>query len=817
MSTPEPPAEQTPAEPAGAAGAAERAEEEIEQEISSLRALFRERRLSLRTMERPLRLATGGAFASLIGVILLIALRDVRASDIVLGRSGGVVLEISQPVFIATLVLVSIGFAYIMTAAVLASWQVALPALLVLTAVIGVEAGAFGSLVASSGFVTILPGWAQWVTRGLIAAVWLLPAAVWLFEARASRRGQNRQMRLAVLGAYTMIFGSYFTVLAVASPHIGGLNLFPQVIGLVMGDLVLLVTPILQVAAVDFGEWGGLLGERVAAAGHGSRGRWLTVLAVALSASLVVYGYAKVTATVPELSVRRLWSVGRTTILLAVALIVVVVLGRALGAHRRRWPATLNFAAIFAVCAMGTYLLTPLIGYSIGAFSALRAPVEQVTPTGQYTSAADVVSVHGGSGPTRFSMLIPRGWLASGVGAAGIWTSYAVPGPKPGTLVLGFERVAVVTFPLIADAGAFARYVGMTATGPQTRAGAWTRVPVTLQGGAELLWTRPMPDPSQPGTFVVTDFIKGAPLAVVQPLFEAVVNSFRTAGQPAATLPAGERAVSDATAQQAHDDRVHSMDIAISGCLLLVLLIAVAAGGRRWPPRLVGTIFLFGMVTLATLLFFANSLGRTLLGAHARWPYVGEFGLLAGIGVLALIALAVTAGKSPAYRRRLAVGLIALGTTIWTLQGMSVLYDHALQASRISAWAAIIVLVAIAWDVTMSGESLTNHGSRHAPRATRVLAFFGYVILVAATVLFYSAQRTVATGRAAEAMFEPEAITQAALFRIAFPLAVLLFLLRFARGSTAPAVVADPGAPDRPMSSEEPESGSPQDSLVASS
>ena len=62
-----------------------------------------------------------------------------------------------------------------------------------------------------------------------------------------------------------------------------------------------------------------------------------------------------------------------------------------------------------------------------------------------------------------------------------------------------------------------------------------------------------------------------------------------------------------------------------------------------------------------------------------------------------------------------------------------------------------------------------------------MLAFLGYVILVAATVLFYSGQKVTGTGRRAESLFEPEAITRNGLFRLAFPLAVLMFLLRFGR------------------------------------
>jgi len=80
----------------------------------------------------------------------------------------------------------------------------------------------------------------------------------------------------------------------------------------------------------------------------------------------------------------------------------------------------------------------------------------------------------------------------------------------------------------------------------------------------------------------------------------------------------------------------------------------------------------------------------------------------------------------------------------------------------------------------MSGESLTNGSSRLFPRSTRVMGFFGYAILLAGTIVYFSGQYTAvsANTRLAESFFEPEAITQAALFRFALPVMVLLFLLQ---------------------------------------
>ena len=59
-------------------------------------------------------------------------------------------------------------------------------------------------------------------------------------------------------------------------------------------------------------------------------------------------------------------------------------------------------------------------------------------------------------------------------------------------------------------------------------------------------------------------------------------------------------------------------------------------------------------------------------------------------------------------------------------------------------------------------------------------------------MLFYSGQQVVGTGQAAEPLFEPEAITRNGLFRLAFPLAVLMFLLRFGRDQSGSRAQEDP-------------------------
>ena len=115
--------------------------EHAESEERKLLAAFRERRLSIATMDTPLRLATGGAIASLVGAAVLVALRDT-GSPLPVGVTEGVLTTLSTPLFVAALVLMAVGFGYVLTGAVLGHRVLAFVAVLAITGVIGAETGA---------------------------------------------------------------------------------------------------------------------------------------------------------------------------------------------------------------------------------------------------------------------------------------------------------------------------------------------------------------------------------------------------------------------------------------------------------------------------------------------------------------------------------------------------------------------------------------------------------------------------------------------------------------------------------------------------
>ncbi|HEY8301873.1 MAG TPA: hypothetical protein VIG48_08235 [Jatrophihabitans sp.] len=732
-------------------------------DLHSLRETFSERRISLHTMDAPLRLATGGAVASLVGAALLIALRDAGSSQVTLLPTGGVRTTLGAPLFDAALVLLALGLGYIATGAVFAHRVVAFLALATMTVAIAYETGVLGF-----GLRAVLPHWGFLATRALLAAIWVIAiaASVW----RRSRHGdaaEDRLLRLTVLVLYCAVFGGYLLVLRVASPMLNGLSLFPGSITLLMGGLSIVAVPILTVAAVDFGEWGQLTGERLLALVPRRRVRLDArrgALPVACCLSLLVLAWL-----LPHGSpAHRLHQLGLGVALFALFVAILVLAGLAARLRRQCWPDTLNFAALFAVVALNVWVIAVGVAVLQGQIKLTVSP--EVSTSGGFSAAADVRSLRGADG---FSVLIPAGWQPSVTNGTTIFRDLD---PRYGALALAVDSIRLD--------GATVQELAAEAQdrplGPVIADGPLQQLRLVPSAGqtAHLLGLYRLPA-SNTGYLIIGVQSAGRDPAGAVALLGAELRSFRPPGVRPDRPPSETDTSTPAAVAQANADRSVVVGDSVAIVLGLTGLVLVAGRGRRWPSRLRGVVLLFGTVTLGAVFYGADSFGRVLVGPHTRWRVLSLSGVLAGLAVFGLVLLACAAHSTSRWAVRLPRTLTGLLSGVLALRGVQVLYDHALAASRTAVWAAVIVLVAIAWDVTMSGESLTNHSSRLVPRSSRVLLFFGYVILLAGAVVFYSGQRLLGSGaQVSEVFFEPESITQAGLFGLGMPLLLLLFLLR---------------------------------------
>ena len=758
----------------GRAGEAEAirqdAEELEEHAIQSIRHSFGEKRLSIRTMDPPLRLGTGILAACLLATVAAIALRDVGGGGVFLGESGGAVTAISTPAFVVALVLISIGFGYVFTAVTDAGPVIAFPTIGVLLFLVGLYTGAFGSLIGGLDYSKLLPQWTSWLTRGILAAVLVVAGAVQLFD-RARKNPRSRSVRLEILALYSVLIGSYFFVIRAGSPTVGHLNLYGPVVAAILGYLSFVLYPILQVVAVDFGEWGEIAGHRLAFVVK-DRARAMLGLGLAATIAMSVYGASQVVRTSPHAgSLLRAVAVG--TCYLAVMLGVMAWLVALFKGRWRSRPKSFNFAGLVGVCALVFVLVPPLALYLSGGISSSRSPL---TERGRFAPGADVISVSGASGPGSFSFQVPRGWL---VAKRGSFVLAVDNGPHH-----SYERVEAGLFPVQIPLSTVIQGLKVAAAGPASRSAGWERVAVRQKGADGLLWVRAVSGSSLLGTYFVYEVAAGEfKLATSRPLFAAIVSSFRGGGAHPAPLPP--------PARQSSGEKKFGEQATISLSLLLglsvLLLSGLALTRRRIGEQLVMSGLLLVLVTLLSLAFYLPSAGHYLFGTRAHLPHFGQEDLVLGCGFLGLFALVVCWWRK-AYERpggaRFITGVVGIEGAVAVLLVAQWLYGKALSANRIPIWAGLVVLLAAVWELTMSGESLTNRDTPRLPRATRLFAYFGYLVILSGVVLFDSATKVIATGHLAASSFEPESITQEALFRFGLPVLLLMFLVRQLAGGT---------------------------------
>lgn len=93
---------------------------------------------------------------------------------------------------------------------------------------------------------------------------------------------------------------------------------------------------------------------------------------------------------------------------------------------------------------------------------------------------------------------------------------------------------------------------------------------------------------------------------------------------------------------------------------------------------------------------------------------------------------------------------------------------------------AILLIVALLWDLAVSGEAITNVPGRIFPRDMRVLDYLGYVLLVAASVLMFASLHD-EKGKLLENTFDPEQWVQDGILFLGIPLVLTLCVAAFHR------------------------------------
>ncbi len=151
--------------------------------------------------------------------------------------------------------------------------------------------------------------------------------------------------------------------------------------------------------------------------------------------------------------------------------------------------------------------------------------------------------------------------------------------------------------------------------------------------------------------------------------------------------------------------------------------------------------------------------------------------------VVAAATLAVSVvfpfSSGPA-RERLTKLLALLFTLCAGLFGLGLLYlfyGRSVAAEETSALiAALLLLVFLMWDILMSGKEVTNIRGTFFPRHSRVLLYLGYIMLVSTAVLFFSLPN-MSGGGTGEPFIEVEYIVREGFLKLGLPLLLTGFLV----------------------------------------
>jgi hypothetical protein len=164
-------------------------------------------------------------------------------------------------------------------------------------------------------------------------------------------------------------------------------------------------------------------------------------------------------------------------------------------------------------------------------------------------------------------------------------------------------------------------------------------------------------------------------------------------------------------------------------------------------------------------------------------PYLGVEGLKS-VAAMATIATVLYALATRAVHRLIVPIslLITLTVSLELLTWVDLLFGKTTDTTgRVALFAAVVLVVALLWELASSGEGLTNLHSAGFPRESRVMLYGGYILLVSATVLFYSNLHDAESGTLLEAQFDAEQWIREGILFLGVPLVITLFLLGIKR------------------------------------
>jgi hypothetical protein len=181
--------------------------------------------------------------------------------------------------------------------------------------------------------------------------------------------------------------------------------------------------------------------------------------------------------------------------------------------------------------------------------------------------------------------------------------------------------------------------------------------------------------------------------------------------------------------------------------------------------------------TFTGLWIFCLDLGRLGQFALGAWPEVWHIDPPGLAAAAAFVSLAVLLVRSQLTKQHLEF-LLGLNVVLVVVALFSLLFQNARQLGEVSiVGAALVLILALLWDIATSGE-LMNVSGRRFPRHARLLLYLGYVIYVASAVI--ATKTAHVAGGGATGGFDPEVLVQAGLVAFGVPLVLTVFAFSFA-------------------------------------
>lgn len=740
---------------------------------------LRDKVISWRSMQPPLKLITGVAVAQLLAAGAIIALHGAPGPQINLGLQSGHAVHMVEMYFWVSVAFTCISVSFLMSGALMMRWPVRLLALVIFTAFTVLPSG--------------MPAY-DWVRATMLVVLWLWAAVITLGR-RADDQPQPTPLsplarfkawaggaQMPVLTLFVVLIVQVVIYIAILSAtgwtRISSNEIFQLTVQIQLQFLSLALVPFLVLAGTDFAELGELIGSGVARATSIKRmsaSGWITLGLTALVAAGIFIYFRPTVTSVTDTALAYL---GEFALAAAVAVTLWLLL---------RWGGATNWPAlrVGALLLLTTTLV--FIGLTVieGISSLNQNPnVGRVTLTDYqvYSTPANV--------SPAFSLPYPAGWtptistrpdeinlIINGAGKTypGIVMVESIPQPGATssdatqhliTLLHGLNNVLVVT-----------------ATGKE---GAWATQQFMLKdpttNTVQLVgegWSQPHDGRDWA--------IIGLTTQASQPTLMPVFQSMAAAWRPNRDAQAPTVAEANTTAQSERASAIFLGLTPLAIGLTLGFWLVRNKGRHSSALRAAGVYSAtFGLLASAQLM---STILQRVVGAPSSWAWFLKLSLpglqqAVAAATLALVVYIVLRRRNDARWLDLARLALALNIGLLVIAGMIRLYDIAIGLSKSSSdhpisWAeALIVLIALGWDLVMSGEVFTNRDDKGFPRHTRLLLYMGYIMLTATLVMYFSAQSFVfGTAGAHEALFESEPWPQFGLAVLGLPMVITTFAL----------------------------------------